>query len=327
MTLANAPWLEALQPRLRAARDSGRFPHALLLHADVGTGGEQLALWIAQLMLCRSEQRHPCGECIECRRVSENQHPDLARLSPLEDSKQIRVDQIRELGVEFALTSHGRGYKVALVIPADALNANAANALLKALEEPAPNTLYVLVAAQLWRLPATVRSRCQRLRIRAPTRAQSLAWLESQRPGGEWLSALELLGDAPFAALDANVAALARVRAETLSTLADARRGTGDLAGAAERWGRGDTASHLRAIENWISEQILELARVGSRSVESSAAAHLSESPSPLNIRSLFGLLDQTRELVALLDSPLNRALGLEHLLRSFRVDARAGKR
>jgi DNA polymerase-3 subunit delta' len=316
VTLAKAPWLEALKPRLRAAREDGRFPHALLLHAEIGTGAEELGRWIAQLMLCRGASPHPCGQCTECLRVAANQHPDFAWVSPIEDSKQIRVDQIRELAAEFALTSHGSGYKVALLNPADALNINAANALLKALEEPAPETLYVLIAAQLWRLPATVRSRCQRVRIAPPTRAQSLAWLESQRPGQNWAEALELLGNAPFAALHADVATLGRIRAETLATLADAERGTGDLSGAAERWGRGDTAAHLRAIENWISERI-----------RLSAAAHLSESPSPLKIASLFRLLDQTRELVAQLDTPLNRGLGLENLLRSFRVDDRAGRR
>jgi DNA polymerase-3 subunit delta' len=302
-----APWLETLYPALRAALATGRFPHALLLHADPGTGGEELALWVAALMLCRAAGERPCGTCLDCRRVREDQHPDFTRVMPLEDSKQIRVDQIRELGSGLALTSHGQGYKVALIAPADALNVNAANALLKTLEEPPPRTLIVLLAAQLSRLPATVRSRCQRLRVRPPSRAASLEWLEAERPGVGWSAALDLLGSAPFAARAADVTALAAVHRDTVESLAALRRGHGDATTIAERWARGETALYLRATENWIAEHI----RRG-------ASAPLSEPAGDLNIRVLFGLLDQTRELVASLDTPLNRALGIENLLRSF---------
>jgi DNA polymerase-3 subunit delta' len=311
---AAAPWLETLYPALRAALAAGRFPHALLLHADPGTGGEELALWVAALLLCRAEGEPPCGVCLDCRRVREGQHPDFTRVTPLEDSKQIRVDQIRELGGAFALTSHGRGHKVALIAPADALNVNAANALLKTLEEPPARTLIVLLAAQLSRLPATVRSRCQRLRVRPPNRAASLEWLEAERPGVDWSAALDLLGAAPWGARDADVAAFAAVRRDTLESLLALRRGNGDAATIAERWARGDTALHLRAIENWIAERIRR-----------NASAPLSDPPGDLNIRVLFGLLDQTRELVALLDTPLNRALGIENLLRSFEARAPLG--
>jgi DNA polymerase-3 subunit delta' len=321
-----APWLEAPRAQLRSALAAGRFPHALLLQANAGTGGEELAIWVAQLLLCRGPAPRPCAECLDCRRVRDDQHPDFVRVSPLEESRQVRVDQIRELGATLALTSHGRGYKVALIAPADALNPNAANALLKTLEEPAANTLLVLLAADLSRLPATIRSRCQRLRILPPTRAASLAWLEAQRPGEPWGAALAALGNAPFAALTVDVAALEKLRTETLQAIAAAARGMADTSAIAERWGRGDTAAHLRAIENWISERIREAAGGARGSADLRAAAHLSESRSDLNIRGLFALLDQTRDLVALLDTPLNRALGIENLLRSFRSHAGAGR-
>lgn len=325
-TAGAAPWLESLRPALRAAEAAGRFPHALLLHANPGTGGETLALWVTQLLLCRVRGERPCGECLDCRRVLEGQHPDFTLLTPIEESKQIRIDQIRELLSELTLTSHGRGYKVALITPADALNVNAANALLKTLEEPSARTLLLLLAAEPSRLPATVRSRCQRLRVAPPTRAESLAWLEAQRPGADFGAALDILGNAPFAAREADLAALSAVRKDTLDALTQLRHGGGDPAGIAERWARGETGLHLRTVETWISERIRR-AMVGSDgSVESGASPHLSERVEDLNIRSLFGLLDQTRELAALLETPLNRALGIENLLRSLSFRAAAGR-
>ncbi len=90
------------------------------------------------------------------------------RVSLVEESRQIRIEQVRELADELALTSHQGGYKVGILTPADALNRFAANALLKTLEEPPARTLLILVATQPSRLPATILSRCQRLRVRAP---------------------------------------------------------------------------------------------------------------------------------------------------------------
>ncbi len=92
-------------------------------------------------------------------------------MGPLEDSRQIRVEQIRELSEQLALTAHGGGATVALIAPADAMNANAANALLKTLEEPRAGVTLLLVASVPSRLPATILSRCQSLRHAAAHRA------------------------------------------------------------------------------------------------------------------------------------------------------------
>ena len=117
------------------------MPHALLIHEAPGTGGDWLAAWGAALVLCERGNSAPCGECSGCRRVASLHHPDVSWVRPLEESRQIRIEQVRELSAELALTSHGGGYKVAILTPADALNRFAANALLKTLEEPPARTL------------------------------------------------------------------------------------------------------------------------------------------------------------------------------------------
>jgi DNA polymerase III subunit delta' len=305
---------------------AGRMPHALLIHAAQGTGGEELALWVAQLVLCPTAAAgsatadQPCGSCSSCRRVAAGQHPDLASVRPLEDSQQIRIEQIRELGAELALTSHYGGYKVAIIDPADSLNRFAANALLKTLEEPPARTLLVLVAAQPSRLPATLRSRCQRIAVRTPTRAESLAWLASVKGEGDWSAVLDVIGEAPVAAATLDPAATAALRAETWRLLEEVQRGTADPVLAAEQWGRSELPLRLACVENWLTERIRRTLTAARQDAELRATAQPPRADSVINTRTLFGLLDAVRDLKAALATPINRSLALESLLRSLQA-------
>src|SRR3984885_10088467 len=188
-------------------RAASRFSTGLLIHDERGAGGEALARFAAQLALCREPQA-PCGRCRDCRMFAAAQHPDFIELHPIEDSEYIRVEQVRELTEQLVLTAHGGGATVALLSPADSMNANAANALLKSLEEPRAGVTLILVSATPSRLPATILSRCLRLRIPTPSRAASVALLDQRRGPGPWATVLDVLGDAPFEALDADPAEL-----------------------------------------------------------------------------------------------------------------------
>ena len=173
-------WLAPQVAALRQARAQGRLPHALLIQDSPGAGGEQLALLAAQTALC-TQADAPCGQCRDCQRVASRSHPDLWFVAPEEDSIQIKVDQIRVLNSALTLSGHGSGASVAILNPADMLTVNSANALLKTLEEPRPGVLIVLVAVVSARLPATVLSRCQRLRPAALARA--MRGLATPAPG------------------------------------------------------------------------------------------------------------------------------------------------
>lgn len=310
------PWIAPATTALAAARRSGRLPHALLIHEAPGAGGDWLAHWAARLALCERAGEAPCGECNACRRALAWQHPDLNRVSPLEDSRQIRIEQLRDLAAELALTSHAGGYKVGVLDPADSMNRFAANALLKTLEEPPPRTLLVLVASQPSRLPPTVLSRCQRLTVRAPARAAAIAWLTQVRGEGVWDAALETLGEAPMLLLNADPQALAQIGDETRRTLDAVAAGGSDPLTTAERWARSELPLRLRCFENWLTERIRRGSGVGNLMSEVRAGPYLPAVGAVLNIRELFGLLDEVRELRAALDVPLNRALALEALLR-----------
>lgn len=191
-----APWQEESYARAVRALQAGQLAHALLLTGPAGLGKREVADALAMRLLCAQPRPdgHACGQCRGCRlgvaRLDGLQtsqlHPDLQRvgLEPNEKGDKLRseitVDQIRRLGQWFALTPQFGGAQVALIDPADALNHAAGNALLKTLEEPLPGRFLLLVASQPGRLPATIRSRCQRLEFRLPNPLLARDWLAGQ---------------------------------------------------------------------------------------------------------------------------------------------------
>jgi DNA polymerase-3 subunit delta' len=310
------PWLATHSEALRRAWKAGRLPHALLIHEAPGSGGEWLATWLAQLVLCESAAGKPCGLCTACRRVAARTHPDLTWLALEEESRQIRIEQVRALGQELALTSHGGGYKVGVISPADTMNRFAANALLKTLEEPPPGTLLILVATQPSRLPATVLSRCQRIRVREPARNESVAWLRATRGAGDWDAALDTLGEAPFLALETDLAELIAIAPDSRATLDAVATGSADPVASAERWARAQLPLRLLCFEKWLTERILRAQVPGAFLTDLRPGPHLSGAAPFLNIRELFGIVDEVRDLRAAPDAPLNRGLALEVLFR-----------
>jgi DNA polymerase-3 subunit delta' len=294
------PWLEKEIATLKAAYEADRMPHALLIHEAPGAGGDWLANWIARKAL----------------QTDRDVHPDWTRVHPIEDSKQIRIEQVRELAQELALTSHQGGYKVGILSPADVLNRFAANALLKTLEEPPRRTILILVATQPSRLPATILSRCQRIRISAPSRAEAVSWLESTRGKGDWNAVLDIVGDAPLLAAAADGPAVVELGREVRRSLEEATSGAADPVATAERWSRAELPLRLQCFEKWLTDRIHRLFATNGFLTEVGAAAHLSAPQTVLNIRKLFELLDGVRELKSALESPINRGLALEHLLR-----------
>jgi DNA polymerase-3 subunit delta' len=325
---AALPWTEAARQALSRAVDADRLGHAVLLQVPRGAGGEWLARWSAARVLCRAATARPCATCLDCRRVAADQHPDCLVVQPLEDSKEIRVDQVREMIAELGLSSHGGARKVAILAPADRLNRNAANSLLKTLEEPTRGTLLLLVAEAPGRLPATVRSRCTRIVVPAPGRAATLAWLAAHSTAPvDWPAVLAAVGDRPLAALAADPAAAAQLAADVHASLEAAAGGQLDPVATAERWSRDGYVQRLDCIENWITDRVRAAARHGGGPPEMRAGAHLPAPGLALNIRALFEALDLVREARGLAESTVNKSLVLERLLwRLLDPGDRAGR-
>ena len=208
------PWQLAPARALLAQRE--QWPHALLIHGPRGVGKHALALSLAQALLCETPQADglACGACPGCRYAEAGQHPDLMRLELVEIDEDegglktvdtISIKRIRALIDFVELTSHRQRAKVAVIAPAERMNTAAANALLKTLEEPPAGTYLILVADLIGRLPATILSRCRRVRAPLPGAEEAGAWLAAQgvaepqlalaQAGGAPLTALELVAD------------------------------------------------------------------------------------------------------------------------------------
>ena len=168
-TTAPFPWQQSAWDGLMRRLGEQRLPHALLLGGGAGLGKRRLAGDLATALLCQTATGPwPCGQCVGCTLMSAGSHPDFHEIGVEEGSRVIKVDAVRELGRSMGLKSQYGGFRVAIIAPAERMNASAANSLLKTLEEPPAGTVLILVADQPSRLPATVRSRCQRLDVHAP---------------------------------------------------------------------------------------------------------------------------------------------------------------
>jgi DNA polymerase III subunit delta' len=178
-TSAPLPWQAESWSRFNRQLGDDSLPHAMLLAGLPNSGKSRLALALARLLLCQSPSGGlNCGSCHACELSAGGSHGDFRWLQPEEKSRTIKIDQIRET-VQFATKTAGFGArKVVVLAPADAMNANAANALLKSLEEPSPGTYLLLVCDQLHGVPATIRSRCQIVKLPTPSREASIEWLD-----------------------------------------------------------------------------------------------------------------------------------------------------
>ena len=214
MPVTAYPWHQEQWQEILARRDA--LPHALLFRGREGTGKLDFVRKLAQSLGCSEPVAgSACGACQSCRWFAAGAHPDYREIIPealrpdaaeatvageRKPSQQISVDEIRELHDFINLTAHQTGGKTIVVYPAETLNVNAANALLKSLEEPPPNTRFMLVAHRPSYLPATIISRCQQIALPTPPVAMAEQWLREQGIAEPALS-LAQTGNAPLAAL------------------------------------------------------------------------------------------------------------------------------
>ncbi len=303
------PWLQDAMSVARAALLGDRAPHSLLVVGQPGAGLRLFADWLIALRHCRQQDAAPCGKCRSCLWLAEGNHPDHVLLTPLEDSKEIRIDQVRELLVQLAMTGHGGRYRTSLLWPAERLNRNAANSFLKMLEEPPSNSLLVLATAAPSRLPATIRSRCLRISLPTPSRKQSAQWLHA-RCGGQvdaWLRVLEVAGNNPAQACAGELAVqLESVQVLEQETMALAE-GKREPLHMAKTWDDERYEIRLLELENLVTKYLI--------SVAGTSKPHLLSLAEMTKLRPMFELIDRVREDRLLAPTPVNRRHGLTVLL------------
>ncbi len=255
------PWQQELWRQL----PQQRLPHAILLTGQAHSGLEQLARALAARLVCteiESENSRACAECRNCKLLAAGSHPDVFSLDLVEDSKVIKVDQIRNFVQQVSLTPGIAKRKVAIVWPAEKMNLAAANALLKTLEEPAGDTHIILASSEPASLLATIRSRCQKYTVAAAELKTVDAWLASQDyPNEQRDSAISAARGLPLLALDYLVEELLPVRRNVGVALLKSARGQAGALEVATQWVKLGTELGKPLVWLWLSQWLQDIIR------------------------------------------------------------------
>ena len=326
------PWQTDVWSRLLAARPA--LPHAILLQGRAGIGKLVLARAFAQTLLCeQTSDRGACGICPACVWFEQGGHPDFRLLEPAalsqtsetdgaeseapsgkKASHKINVAQIRELADFINLTTHRNGMRIVLIHPAEAMNVQAANALLKTLEEPSADTLIILLSHQPQQLLATIRSRCQKMDVSMPSKEMAAAWLREQGVADAELC-LAQVGYAPLRALSLNDPDYQAQRKAFLDQLR--RPQAMDVVTLAESLLKLDLAEVISWLHKWVYDLLsAKLSGTIRYQLDYGPDLHALAKHVKLSV-----LLAYQRELLAtqrVVQHPLNMQLLLEQLLLSY---------
>ncbi len=313
------PWHTSQWQQLNERRRQGRFPHALLLSGPEGVGKSHFARQLAQSLLCDAPlaSGEACGQCRACLLINAGNHPDLSLVAPLEGKKSIAVDQVRGIGHYLSLKSQYGRRRVVVLSPADSMNVNAANSLLKTLEEPGEGTVLILSTSRPAQLPATIRSRCQALRFGEVVQREALDWLGQQldsEPSPATL--LALANGAPLKALRMADKSLVTLRQELFSGLVRLATQDADPISLSGQWVKADTQSGLYWMYSWITDMVrLKASDSPPKIANEDMAQQLATLAARTSLKAL--LQQQERVVVALreVEQNLNLQLLMEDLL------------
>lgn len=308
-------------------RSGTPMPHALLLYGREGIGKLRFAMALAQGALCESPvSDRACGNCPACGWMKAGTHPDVRMIEPAalaepqdeaqptaKASVRILIEQIRDLADFINVAAHRGRAKVVIIHPAEALNPNAANALLKSLEEPPPGASFLLVSHRIHFLLPTLRSRCRLAALPAPDAESATAWLSGQGVSDPAL-ALAHTGNAPLLAAGFAEKDYWQQRDTFLKSIA-ARRF--DTLAAAESASDFPLRDVLGWLQKWTFDLVLQklLGRLRYNPDRAKEIAALAPGIDPLRV------LRYHRELLKLqplIEHPLNARLLLEELLFEY---------
>ncbi len=318
-----------------------RLPHAILFHGTEGIGKTMLAERFAQALLCdtRAADGQACGQCDSCGWFAQANHPDFrcvrpealetARVEEAEEadegakkgakasktpSKEIRIDQIRSLADFMNLSTHRHGLRVVLLYPAETLNAPAANALLKTLEEPPPGTVFLLVTHNRDRLLPTILSRCRQFALGVPTQQQALSWLRQQAVADAdvWLAEQ---GGAPLAAQTAAASGQRDILDEFLRQLA--RPGIDGALKMAEALQKTPLAEQVAWLQRWLYD-LFSMKLAGTVRYYPRYRKELASLANLVETGALLRALKSTGERSAIAAHPLSARLFIEDMLLEY---------
>jgi DNA polymerase-3 subunit delta' len=316
------PWLSPLWSRLLAMRQ--RLPHAVLLAGPQGVGKLELAQAWAKSLLCERPQAdgEACGGCEGCHWFEAGTHPDFMHLTLLEkETKEgdirlatdISVEQARQTVDFVQLSTYRAGYRLVLIEPAEALNTASSNALLKVLEEPPINTVFILISHQFRQLLPTILSRCHKLEVGLPDTAMLQGWLKQN---GLDEQALAWVSGAPLAAIDAREEGELDIRQELLASLSKAKNL--DCVVLAEAWNkRVVSRTWHQVIYKWLLD-LLACHLGGKAQFNPDYETVLQGLAKQIRLGNLLDFVRRESEAGRWVDHPLNRQMVMEAWLIEY---------
>ena len=312
------PWQRQQWLQLSRYLKQQRIPQALLITGNKGIGKQALAYRFAHTLLCEQPQNDysACGMCHSCLLLNAQTHPDFMLVQPDEGKTPIAIDQIRVLISKLSLKPQFERYRVVILNPADKMNTASANAFLKCLEEPNERTVILLISDRPNKLPATIRSRCQKLTIPLPEHSIALSWLEGQTATENTEVLLGLAQGAPLLALEYEHQQLLNLRNDSFQQwLAIAERQAHPVT-VAEQWLKYPETPLLFWLTSWVIDLIrCTYASPSNNLYNLDLQATLQLLATRLDLRGLYQLYDLLLVSRIRLDTQINKQSLFEEIL------------
>jgi len=311
---------------LKKAISTGRVAHAYLFSGPEGIGKRTLALAFARALNCQEGSGDACGVCPDCRTMEAGVHPNLSEVWPTDTKGNrtvegiIRIGRIRELQDSLRYRAE-RGKKVAVVESAERLNAAAANAFLKTLEEPPADSVIILVTSRATELLPTILSRCQRMNFRPLSDGLVTGFLEKERglSTADARAMARISSGSISRAVKFSEAGIFEKRRETVErVLALDRRDTFEILRLAEELSRSeDLLEVLDFLKTWVRDMALYGEGADGLMVNGDLAGLLKRGGGAANPRDLtdsFSMIEKARHEI-MPPNYANKQLAVEVLL------------
>lgn len=337
------PWHE--QNWRNITENNAGAHHGLLVAGKSGTGMREFADALSRFLLCEPDApnlKKPCQRCQNCQLFEAGSHPDFHMLTSeyesvhsriklfsaysdryldarerdkkAKPSKVISVNQVRQLIDRFSTHSHISSSRVALIHPADRMNINASNALLKLLEEPPENAKLILLTAEPARLPRTILSRCVNINVANPTAAQSVKWLSEFMAEDQAEVALHLANMAPMHAREIYESGELEARQDFLKVMISTITGKANPLDVAQQSAKMDFESTLLWMQQFVRDVSVWLS--AGRPPFWTVPTLLSDKQ--LSENRLFSLYDRITHYRKIARGSINEQLALEDLFISL---------
>ncbi len=298
------PWHKTTWQQFSHAYFKNHLPHAILIAGARGVGKADFSKRMVKSLLCHNpvaETMQACGDCRGCRTLESGANPDFFNIQLLEGKQQIGVNQIRELSDFLPLSRSFNAYRVVLINQIETMNQNAANSLLKSLEEPADNTVIILTTDYLSKIIPTIISRSQILSLALPKKDVAIDWIKSQKPDfdDDFIhQILEISSGSPLLALNTDQETL-NSKIDFLSDIDSVAKQNKSITEVAKKWEKYDQSSLL----NW---QLIQV----QKEIKSNLTA---SSNTTDNLR--WKLYQQLLDTKKIIHTSVNSLINLENML------------